>query len=440
MRPRSLTDKLAALERRAVRGMELGLDRVLDALAALGNPHEALTVVHVAGSNGKGSTSAMIEAIARAAGLRTGLTTSPHLGRFAERIRLDGEPIDDATFERALGAVLERCRPDLTFFESLTLAAFHTFREAGVDLAVLEVGLGGRLDATNVVASPVATAITTITLEHTVFLGDTLGAIAREKAGILKRGAPVVLGPLDPEADRAIADVAAEVSAGPILRVTRGALAEEGSIAARWDGRVSTLLGPAPGASLQVELGLEGAHQAENAAVALGLAHALRARVPALAGPDFQAIVARGLASTRWPGRMERLDHEGVTVLLDCAHNPQGIGALRAALDRRALDPSRTALLFGALADKRWPEMLLALAPLADRRYYAEPKGRAPAALADLQAHAAGESAPSPREALRRALAASRPGDTLVVTGSIYLVGEVRCALLGIEADPVIAL
>lgn len=440
MRPPALTEKLAALSARAVRGMSLGLDRVLGALDQLGNPQRDLAVVHVAGSNGKGSTSAMIESIARAAGLRTGLTTSPHLARFAERIRLDGEPLDDAAMERALAAVLDRCRPDLTFFESLTLAAFHAFREAGVDLAVLEVGLGGRLDATNVVPAPLGTAITTITLEHTVYLGETLDLIAREKAGILKPGAPVVLGPLDDEADRAIAEVAAQVGAGPLVRVQRGARGGAGIIGAAWDGATTRLTGPGEAEEIAVTLGLVGPHQAENAGVALGLAQALRGRFPALGGPGFAEIVTRGLREARWPGRMERLDHQGVQVILDCAHNPQGMRALRATLDGLGLDPARTALVFGALADKRWPEMLGAVAPLAARRYYAQPKGRAPAALEALQAEAAGEAVGEPRAALARALAESRAGDTVLVTGSIYLVGELRSALLGIEADPVIAL
>lgn len=406
--------------------MLLGLDRVEDALVALGDPHRGIAAVHIAGSNGKGSTSAMVEAIARAAGLRTGLYTSPHLCRFAERIRLDGEPIDDAAFDRALDAVLSRCRPDLTFFESLTLAAFHAFREAKVDLAVLEVGLGGRLDATNVLEAPLATAVTSISLEHTAILGDTLEAIAREKAGILKPGAPVILGPLAREADQAIVEVAERVGAGPIQR----ALRPEGT-GERDD--------------IHFSLGLRGPHQIENAGVAVGIVRHLAARWPAL---DWEGAIARGLRDVRWPGRLETLERDGVHVLLDCAHNPEGIERLRQAiLDERARAsggaPARMALIFGALSDKRWPDMLRALAPLAPLardRYYTEPKGRAPAPLAELQRLFPGEAVPAPRAALARALAERQPGDTVLVTGSIYLVGELRAALLGIEADPVIAL
>jgi dihydrofolate synthase/folylpolyglutamate synthase len=427
-----LHERLRNLVARAPRGMVLGLDRVEAALAQIDDPHLGLSVVHVAGSNGKGSTSAMIEGIARAAGLRTGLYTSPHLCCFAERIRIDGEPIDDDAFTRCLSLVLERCRPDLTFFESLTLAAFAAFRDASVDLVILEVGLGGRLDATNVVHAPIATAITSISLEHTAILGDTLGAIAREKAGILKPGAPVVLGPLPEEADHAIAEVAARVGAGPVLRVAWG----KGShaIGVSYDGSCTEVRGPDPSDYVAVKLRLEGLHQAYNAGVAVGVVSALAHRFPAL---EWRRATAEGLRSTVWPGRLERIEKDGRFVLLDAAHNPEGIDALRRAV---RTPPERVALLFGALADKRWPEMLRALAPVASRRYYTRPKGREAADPAALAALASGVAIDEPRAALERALAESSAGDTVLVAGSIYLVGELRGVLLGIEADPVIAL
>lgn len=421
--------------------MALGLDRVEESLAALGGPHEGLAVVHIAGTNGKGSVSAMVEAVAREAGLRTGLYTSPHLCRFAERIRVDAEPITDEALNRALGEVLTRGRDDLTFFEVFTLAAFVAFREADVELAVLEVGLGGRLDATNVVRSPLATAITSIALDHTAILGDTLAAIAREKAGICKPGAPLVLGPLAPEADRAIDEICAQVGAGPVTRVARASLAEaragapEGVILVAEEAPEVTLALPSVADPLRARLRLEGPHQAENAAVAAGLALHLGARFPGVV-----AAIPAGLAAANWPGRMERIERDGVTVILDAAHNPHGAAALAAALGRAGVEPSRAALVFGALADKSWKEMLALLAPLAARRYYAEPKGRAPARLEEVISLSSGTAVPEPREAIARAIAESREGDTVIVAGSIYLIGEVRAALLGIEADPVIAL
>jgi dihydrofolate synthase / folylpolyglutamate synthase len=441
MTPSSLVAKLNAVQARVPRGMKLGLDNVERALEALGSPHVGLRAVHIAGSNGKGSTSAMVEAIARAAGLRTGLYTSPHLSRFAERIRLGGEPIDDVSFERSLGAVLDHCSPDLTFFEILTVAAFHAFREARVQLAVIEVGLGGRLDATNVLPAPLATAVTSISLEHTAILGDTIDLIAREKAGIFKPSAPVVLGPLAPEADRAATEVAERVGAGPISRVQRDGAWTPGVIRARWEDGVTDLHGPTDADRFHGPLALHGRHQADNAAVALGIARCLASHHLLL---DPLGATFAGLTAARWPGRYERilLDGAGVTVILDGAHNPEGALTLRdlVAAENPSGAPSHRALVFGALADKRWPEMLTPLAPLCARRYYTEPKGRPPAALTDLRALAPGEALAEPRAAIDRAIAESRPGDTVLVAGSIYLVGEIRAYLLGIEADPVIAL
>ena len=403
----TLQRRLAALSARAKFGMTLGLDRVRGALAEVGDPHLGLAVAHVAGSNGKGSTSAMIESIARAAGLRTGLTTSPHLARFAERIRIDGAPIEDDPFEEALARALEAAGGELTFFEVLTVAAFVAFREANVDLAVLEVGLGGRLDATNVVERPLACAITSISLEHTAVLGDTLDAIAREKAGILKRGAPYVLGRLPPEAERAIDDVARAVGAGP-----------------RWTGPLEP-----------VDVALRGEHQRRNAAVASAVAELLAARWPAIRG-----AIRRGLDDVRWPGRFEKIALGAHTLLLDGAHNDEGAEALACALEAEGTPPERTTLVFGALADKSFAAMLARIAKLAHRRIYTAPKGRAPAPFEALTAIAPGEIVPEPALAIARAVALAGPDETVLVTGSLYLVGEVRAHVLGLPSDPIIPL
>ncbi|WP_437567390.1 bifunctional folylpolyglutamate synthase/dihydrofolate synthase [Sorangium sp. So ce542] len=445
---------LEALGQRAPRGMVLGLDRVREALAALGDPHAGVAAVHVAGTNGKGSVCAMVESVARAAGLRAGLYTSPHLSRFAERIRVDGAPIGDAALERALSAALERVPAPLTFFEALTVAAFVAFRDAGVDLAIVEVGLGGRLDATNVLAAPLCTAITSIAFDHVALLGPTLADIAREKAGILKPGTPVVLGPLDPEADAAIEAAALAISAGPRLRVARaerGGSADEiageraGEIAVGRAGEIAVgRAGPSARATrvagpgrpaLEVELGLRGAHQAENAGVACGIAWQLAGR-----WPEVERALPAGLAAARWPGRLERIDAGAAEVLLDCAHNPHGAEALAAWLDEEGPGAARTTLVFGAMADKGWGEMLQTLAPRARRRLYATPQGRAAAPLDALRAIAPGEPIGDPRAAVARAIEVAGPGGLVVVTGSIYLVGEVRSALLGIASDPVVTL
>ncbi len=408
-------------ERARSRGMVLGLGAVRAALRDLGDPQRGLTCVHVAGSNGKGSTSAMVESIARAAGLRTGLYTSPHLCQIAELVRIDGEPLAQPVLEELAGRVLD-AGPTLTFFEVMTVVAFLAFRRAGVDLAVVEVGLGGVDDATNVLESPLATAITTVSLEHTRFLGDTIEAIARAKAGILKPGAPVVLGVLPAGADRVVAEIARDVGAGPVWRVVSG----DTAVIVRCNDKLYSVA--------RTRLGLRGPHQVRNAGVAAGIAWCLAARWPQVA-----AAIEPGLAAARWPGRMERLPRGGATVILDCAHNLEGVDALASALRAEGLDPARTVLVFGALADKPWRSMLESLVPCAARRVYTLPRGRPPASLGELQGVAEGDALARAPEAVDAAISAAGEGGTVVVAGSIYLAGEVRGHLLGIPCDPVIA-
>jgi dihydrofolate synthase/folylpolyglutamate synthase len=399
-----LGEELSALYARAPRGMKLGLAPMLEACAANGHPERAERIVHVAGTNGKGSVSSMVESIARAAGHHTGLYTSPHLCRFAERIRIDGEPIDDVQLERSIARALAVV-PELTFFEAATLAAFFAFDERDVRTRVLEVGLGGRLDATNVVERPTVTVITRIAFDHQDKLGNTLAEIAGEKAGILKPGVPLVLGPIDGEARDRILARASEVGA-PVT----DAMKDERAIAI------------VRGATL----GLAGEHQVANATVA--------ACAAAFLGTSDEQI-ARGLSLAKWPGRLETIASNGASILLDCAHNPDGAAALARHVARNGAPAD--ALVFGALADKDWRAMLELLAPLAKRRIYTTPKGRAPASPNEMKALADGEIADSLEEALARAIS---PGARVVVTGSIYLVGEARASLLGLPRDPPVAL
>ncbi len=428
--------------------MRLGLDRSFAALEALGRPHEGLAAFVVGGSNGKGSVSAVIERIARESGYRTGLYTSPHLVHYNERIRFSGEPIDDDALADALARVFRDAPEELTFFETLTMAAFVAFREASLDVVVLEVGLGGRLDATNVIPSPLATAIVSLTrgeggrhLEHADLLGATVPEIAREKAGILREGRPAVLGPLAEDARSVLLDAARAVAAKPVWEVAVHGEEPEGSAsselarltprAARGDLSLPDGLGYA------LAPGLVGPHQLVNAAVAAATAHLARRELPLRDG-----ALERGVALASWPGRLERLalEHRGVDVWLDCAHNLDGARALVAAAPGLSLDPARTTLLFGALADKAYDPFLRLVAPLASRRFYAEPGGRAPAPLAELSAIAPGEAVPDPAHALTRALDATPTGGALLVTGSIYLVGAVRAQLIGARRDPPIGL
>jgi dihydrofolate synthase/folylpolyglutamate synthase len=397
-----LKTALEALYSRVPLGMRLGLDPMRDACARAGHPELAFDVAHVGGTNGKGSTSAMVEATARAAGLRTGLYTSPHLVHFAERIRIDGQPIDDEALARILDDAL-RIGADLSFFETATLAAFLAFRAAGVGLAVVEVGIGGRLDATNVIARPKVTAITGVAFDHQDKLGDTLAAIAREKAAIAKPGVPLVLGRLAPEAERVAMDVATAAGA----RIVR-----------------SLDLPPS------VYVGLAGPHQRDNARVAYTIGGELG---------FAEDVRARGISEVSWPGRLERItvsegDLRGEWIL-DGAHNPDGAEALARALAGERVG----ALVFGALADKAWREMLSTLMSLRVPRVYTTPHGRAPVEPAVLAAFAEGAEAPSIRDALARARTAAA-GAPVVVAGSLYLIGEARALLLGLEPDPIVSL
>lgn len=390
-----LSSVLGALYARVPLGMRLGLDAMRAACMRAGNPETAFAAVHVGGTNGKGSTSAMVESIARASGMRTGLYTSPHLTRFAERIRIDGEPLDD----EALTTLLDRALAvghDLSFFETATLAAFMAFAERKVDLAVIEVGIGGRLDATNVIPPPRCAAVTKVALDHQDRLGDTLEAIAREKAAIAKPGAPIVLGRM-PDAVRAAAVEVARVAEARVI-----CLDDE----------------PAP--ALPGPLGLAGAYQEENAEVAWRIADVL--------GIDERARAA-GLRAARWPGRFERIATSEGAVILDGAHNPDGVRALVAAV--RAQDVRVGAVVFGALADKAWREMEDELAAIDAPRFHAAPQGRPAAALPGMRPLV---------DALAEARRAAGPDRVVLVCGSIYLVGEARGLLLGLPADPVVAL
>jgi dihydrofolate synthase/folylpolyglutamate synthase len=413
----SLARVLGQLYARVPRGIRLGLDAMSEACARAGNPERAFETVHVAGTNGKGSVCAMTESIARAAGGRTGLYTSPHLCLFGERIRIDGKPLADDALEAVVARAME-IGPELSFFETATLAAFLAFRDANVDIAVIEVGIGGRLDATNVIPAPRVAAITRIAFDHMDKLGDTLVAIAREKAGIAKPGVPIVVGSMEPEVRAAIDEVAHAHQA----RTIDVRSAEIGSL---------EFFRGMPGLPP-----LLGAHQLGNCDVAIAIARVLHI--------DDDTI-ARGLRTTRWPGRLERIDKPDGTYLLDGAHNPDGAAALASYL-RRTQSP---ALVFGALADKAWPEMIDLLAPVTQHRVYVAPvvgtggavgKQRTAAPPEELARRHPGETAPDVESALKRARAQVGPNGVVVVAGSLYLVGEARALLLGLPRDPPVAM
>ncbi len=406
----ALTPVLQRLYALGPRGMRFGLERVRRAAQALGDVHRVGTYVHIAGTNGKGSTAAFVDHMARESGATVGLFTSPHLCRFAERVRVDGEPIDDDLLadclERALGA-----DADLTFFEVATLAALLAFRERKVDLSVLEVGLGGRLDATNIVEGKAITAITRVAYDHTDRLGPTLMAIAREKAGILRPDSPCVVGRLHPDVRAVVDEVAASVGA----RVHEATGEDE--------ARMVELYPPQ----------LSGIFQRPNAMVAVGIGRALD--LP-------ERAIAEGLLGAQWPGRFEILETPEGYVVLDCAHNPDGALALKNSLIGvgTAFSRRQVALVFGAMADKNWRAMLDRLSPVTGPRVYVEPQGRAPVPAEDLVAYLDGDVALGVVEAIATARQKVGRGGLVVIAGSIFLVGQARAHLLNLPLDPPIGL
>jgi dihydrofolate synthase/folylpolyglutamate synthase len=420
------------LGRLEVLGIRLGLDSMRGLLAALGDPQLRFPAVLVAGSNGKGSTSALLAAMASAAGYRTGLYTSPHLETVEERLRIDGRAIGGERLGELLAQVVSCAESRLghspTYFEALTAAAFLWFAAEQVDVAVVEVGLGGRLDATNL-CEPVLSLITSISLEHQDLLGDSLAAIAREKAGILRRGRPALSWVEDREAADSLRAVAAEL--GAQLHAAEGevtiAAARDQAGWQGWSGQRLTLVTPM--ARRELRVGLLGRHQAKNLALALRAAELL-------AGLGFPALderaLAAGAAACRWPGRAEAVALPGDRrVLLDAAHNAEGAAALGGLLADAGDKTGTMDLLFGVLADKDAAEMLGRLLPRVRNLVFTtapSPRARAADELPALAGAARFQGAvlvePAPGAALDRALQLG--ADTLVACGSIFLVGDLR--------------
>lgn len=409
-------ERLFALEQF---GIKLGLDNIRAILAALGNPERAWRSVHIAGTNGKGSVAAMVERGLRAAGLKTGRYTSPHLDAIEERVAIDGAHVDRETFAAATARVfdaVERATRDgtltvvPTFFEVSTAAAFEIFRQAKVDVAVVEVGLGGRFDATNVL-SPDVTAITSIAFDHERHLGTTLSEIAFEKAGIAKPDTPLVIGRLPGEAARRIAAVAAAVNA-PLIDAHATAT-----------DRVYPPL----------KLALPGRHQLENAAVAVAILETWSARVSPVPTP---AIVA-GLTDCQWPARLEWLRLPAGELLIDAAHNPAGASALATYLADQELAP--IPIVLAVMADKDLTGMVQPLVPMA-ASFVATTVPHTRARTAEALAAAIRQLAPElpveaiadPEAAVAHALAGA---DRAVAAGSIYLIGPLRARLIAAGAS-----
>lgn len=413
-------------------GIRLGLDSMRGLLASLGGPQLRFPAVLVAGSNGKGSTAALLAAMAVAAGYRTGLYTSPHLETVEERLRIDGRAIGGERLGELLAEVVaaaeRRLGHDPTYFEALTAAAFLWFAAERVDLAVVEVGLGGRLDATNL-CEPVLSLVTSISLEHRELLGNTVAEIAREKAGILRRGRPALSWVEDREAAAALREAAAAL--GAELRAAESEVAITAAAPGGWEGQSVTLA--TPRARHELRTRLLGRHQTHNLGLAVRAAELLaESGFPALDGGALEA----GAAACRWPGRAEVVELPGGRrVLLDAAHNAEGAAALGELLAGVRREAGTLDLIFGVLEDKDGGEMLRHVAPWARRIVFTtvpSPRARRAEQLPALLDSAGGELAaargalvePDPAAALARAL--DLGADTLAICGSIFLVGELR--------------
>jgi dihydrofolate synthase / folylpolyglutamate synthase len=406
------------------RGEIYKLERMDQALALIGNPHRRLRAVHIAGTKGKGSVAAMLDAILREAGLRCGLYTKPHLVHLTERTRIDGANMPATLmleYIERLRALYEGAGLALTFFEFTVALMFLYFAEAAVDVAVIETGLGGRLDSTNVV-TPMLSVITPIGFDHMDRLGYTIAAIAAEKGGIIKPGVPVVIGARDPEAQAVLLSIAADRRSA-VLMAERDFAYRSHAPAHRLD-----YFGPALNLE-RVELGVAGPFQHENAAIALAAVEALRAQGWRL---EEQAI-GRGLENVRWPGRFDVVSHRP-TVILDCAHNELSIRALLETIAVELGPQVRPRLIFGCLEDKQWARMAAMLAPRvrdvtltrAQPKRPLDPENLLPLFAPIVPARVIRES----DRALEQVTSESGPDDIILVTGSVYLVGEVYSWLL----------
>jgi dihydrofolate synthase/folylpolyglutamate synthase len=407
-----------------VKTAKYGLERIETLLDALGEPQRLPRIVHVAGTNGKGSTCAMIESGLRAAGLHTGLFTSPHLVEPTERIRVDGCPVPAAQFTAAFDRV-HQCAEELlnrdtidfhpTYFETVTAMAFLLFREVRTDAAVLEVGLGGRLDATNVV-HPELCVITPVDFDHEALLGKSLEAIAGEKAGILKPGVPAVFAAQRPEAQQTLDRRAAELGI-EVVRAEEKWTVEDVKYSARGSSFTAH-----DGHTLHIECPLAGAHQVGNALVA---AVALDRMGVA------PSAIERGIAAARWPGRLDRVS-ESPEIILDGAHNPAGARALADYIER-FYSARHVVLIYGAMRDKAVEEIAGILFPRAAEVIATAPhQSRAvdPETIRAFAGHPCVRTAPDLAAALDAAHRGPADG-VIFITGSLFLVGEAMALLNG---------
>jgi dihydrofolate synthase / folylpolyglutamate synthase len=396
----------------------------------LGRPDRAYPSAHIAGTNGKGSTSAFLESILRHAGFRTGLYTSPHLERINERMRVNGKEIGDESFARIFTRLLElveellarhRLRAHPTYFECVTAMAFEAFARERVEFGVIEVGLGGRLDATNIL-SPAVTVITRIDFDHENFLGHSLREIAGEKAGILKRGAPVIVAAQRPQAREVILARATQLGC-PLIETSQAFETKQEPLANGFFRALVTEI--SSGDAFEIAPSLPGRFQLQNALNALAAARELSRRGFRISPSD----ISEGIATTVWPGRLEKLQ-SSPDIYLDGAHNPGAAREVAQFLGQNFAG-RKIWLIYGALRDKAVDEVAGQLFPHAAEVIFTEPRtSRAISAprLAEIASHHASSFTviSSAEQALDQALAEAAPGDAIFITGSLYLVGQLR--------------
>lgn len=414
-------------------GIKLGLETMRILLDRIGNPHRSLRVLHIGGTNGKGSTAALVASVLQRSGRRVGLYTSPHLVEFRERIRVNGCMIAEHQVEELIARLRAALQDNLepTFFEMTTALAFLYFAESEVDVAVLEVGLGGRFDATNVVEQPLASAITTIGLDHQEYLGHTEEAIAFEKGGIIKPYVPIVTGRMGREAEQVIRRIARDRSA-PLWQLGRD-FAIDGNRSERLTYRGVRRVYE------DLSCGLAGRHQWDNAACALALLEAA-----GRAGIDTDEVAVRdGLRTVSWEGRLESID-EYPTVVLDGAHNPAAAHALAGYLKDFCFShpTSRIILVWGMMRDKDRQGFIAPLLPFVSEIVLTQATLARSATVQELRAtlhewHGPVLEAALPMDAMTTARGRAMPHDLICIAGSLMLLGDIKAAVRGCGLSPI---
>ncbi len=426
----SVIEYLYALQ---THGIKLGLENMRILLERVGNPHRSLRVLHIGGTNGKGSTAAMVAAVLQQSGKRVGLYTSPHLIDFRERIRINGCMIAEHQVEELIARLRTVLNEDLhpTFFEMTTALAFLYFAESRVDVAVVEVGLGGRFDATNVVEHPVACAITTIGLDHQEYLGDTEDVIAFEKGGIIKPGVPVVIGRMRRDAERVLRGIARDRSA-PLWHLDQDFGFDDGPPERRTYRGVTRVVE-------DLSCGLAGRHQWDNAACALALLDAA-----SQAGIEVDsAAVRNGLRTVSWEGRLESID-ESPTVVLDGAHNPAAAHALADYLKEFSANhpASRIILIWGMMRDKDRRGFIEPLLPIVSDIVLTQATLARSATIQELRTalhewQGSVFEAVLPMDALAAVKRRAMPQDLICIAGSLMLLGDIKAAVRGCGLSPI---